>query len=324
MIPSQISEIALSAEIDGIRIPARLTMPERPIGSVLLIPGSLNSDIDGNYAPMFPGQPPITTNVYRDLAHQLGSLEIAVLRFAKTGPGTGSEVVHTDLAAAKYKLFSQRLRVAGVFLSELQKNCPHMAPVIAGHSEGAVVASLLARADPTVRGVILLSGPARPLLHLMVSQQFESDQRHGRATPEREQHYQAALAALADFAASRPLPQDIAGNPYMAFLSFAGRPENAPYLRSLESVDPAAEFAGVLQPALIVQGGRDMSVFPGNAETLHRMKPDAKLVLFPELQHCYKKVPEGLSPQESFAVDSESDPAVAQAVASWMASLRRS
>ena len=313
-------ETTLSPIIDGIQIPGLLTMPDHPTAALLLIPGSLNSDIDGNFASMFPGQPSIAPHAYKDLAAQLAALNIAVMRFAKTGPGTGSVVVDKEASAA-YKNFAQRVRVAGIFLAELLARLPGLPVVAAGHSEGSVVATLLARNHTEIRGLILLSGPAQPLLHLMARQQFESDRRHGRLTPERERQYAAAVVLLDDFAASRPLAADFAANPYLGMLAFAARPENTPYLRSLELVDPAAEFAQVAQPALIIQGGRDESVAPDNADFLHCAKPAAEVSRFPELQHFYKRVPEGIAPQESFAYSSESDPAVANAIANWIAGL---
>ena len=314
-------EIKITPVIDGLQLPGILVMPEHPVASVLLIPGSLNSDVDGNFAPMFPGQPSATPHAYKNLALQLASRGIAVLRYAKSGPGTGAVVVNKKEAAEKYRMFPQRVRVAEVFLSELRQRMPAVPCSVAGHSEGAVVATLLAQSHKEIVGVLMLSGPALPLLRLLATQQFESERRAGKVTAELGRQYAAALRMFEDFVASRPLPEDFASNPFAGVLSFAVAPDHAPYLRSLESVDPAAEFAKVTQPALIIQGERDASVAPVNAEMLHRAKPDAQVQLFPELQHFYKKVPEGLSPQESFAQTSESDPAVAEAIANWIMQL---
>jgi len=318
---NNMDETKISPVIDGVQIPGTLLIPQHPVASLLLIPGSLNSDVDGNYAPTFPGQPSVAPHAYKDLALQLGTNGIAVLRFAKTGPGTGSVVVDKEGAPEKYKLFSQRVRVAEVFLSELRRRVPGIPCIVAGHSEGAVVAMLLTQSHKEIRGIVTLSGPAQPLLHMMLKQQFQSDRRDDKVTPELERQYAAALSMLDGFVASRPLPEDYMTNPYAAFFSFAVRPENAPYLRSLESIDPAVEFGKILQPALIIQGGRDGSVAPENAELLHSVKPDSKVKLFPELQHFYKRVPDGLSPQISFSQTSECDPLVAQTISSWIVAL---
>ncbi|HUX67880.1 MAG TPA: alpha/beta fold hydrolase [Terriglobales bacterium] len=314
-------DLRLSLVMDGIELPAALTLPPQPLAALLLIPGSLNSDVDGNFAPMFPGQPACLPHAYKDLAEQLAAARLAVLRYAKTGPGTGALVRDQALAAERYRSFHQRPRVAAAFLDELARRLPTLPLAVAGHSEGAVVATLLARARPDVRALALLSGPSKPLLHLMLWQRFEQDRAAGAAGPEAEQAYAHAMAWAADYAADRPLPADLAHNPYAAMIPFFLQPQNAPYLRSLEQVDPAAEFAQVLQPALILQGGRDPSVIPENADRLLQANPRATVARFPQLQHFYKRAPEGLSPQESFALAQESDPQVAQALAEWLRSV---
>ncbi|HVA64933.1 MAG TPA: hypothetical protein VNF74_14505, partial [Terriglobales bacterium] len=52
---------------------------------MLLVPGSLNSDVDGNFAPLFPGQPALAPHAYKDLAEQLAASDLAVLRYATFG-----------------------------------------------------------------------------------------------------------------------------------------------------------------------------------------------------------------------------------------------
>jgi hypothetical protein len=59
-------------------VACRFTMPnDAPRGAVLLLPGSLYSDVDGNYPSMN-----LRPHVYADLAQQLGERGFAVLRMA--------------------------------------------------------------------------------------------------------------------------------------------------------------------------------------------------------------------------------------------------
>jgi alpha-beta hydrolase superfamily lysophospholipase len=314
------NETRFALDVDGLEIPAVMTAPEAAEAALLLIPGSVNSDADGDYAPMFPGQPAVTPHAYRDLAEQLYERKVAVLRFAKNGPGTGCVVRDAEMAKARYREFGQRLRVAEAFFEELGRRAPGLRRLAAGHSEGAVVATQLARERGSeVAGLVLLSGPSLPLLRLMIWQRYEQDRAAGGLTPERERQYAEACAWAGDYAAGRPLPPGTGGgNPYAEMLPFFLQPANVPYLRSLEQVDPAAELARTTLPVLLVQGGRDPSVIPANAGRLRAARPDAALAEFPRLQHFYKEAPEGASPEQLFGLWTPSDPAVAAAMAKWM------
>lgn len=313
------TEARLSLVVDGLEIPAVFTAPPSARAALLLVPGSLNSDVDGNYAPMFPGQPETRTNVYRDLAAQLAERGVAVLRFAKSGPGTGCVVLDEALRRERYRTFPQRVSVANAFLDELAQRAAGLPLAIAGHSEGAAVATLLAQRRPDVRRLVLLAGPSKPLLQLMIWQMYERDRAAGRATAAHDAHYARGLAIAHDYAAGRDFGEVPADNPYTAMVPFFLRPDAEPYLRSVEQVDPAAELAKVAQPVLLVQGTHDLSVDPPNAEALRTAQPAARVAYFPELQHCFKRVPAGLDPQRSWMAEGEVDPAVAGAVAGFIA-----
>lgn|SRR6185312_13353166 len=95
---SDFLETPLTLEVDGLRFPARLTVPAAgdPASAILLIPGSLFIDVDGDY-PSWNVHP----HMYADLARQLAARGHAVLRYAKPGPGTGTETVDPERAQAE-------------------------------------------------------------------------------------------------------------------------------------------------------------------------------------------------------------------------------
>ncbi len=293
--------------VAGVEIACRLTFPAgAPQGAVLLLPGSLFSDVDGNYPTMN-----LKPHLYADLAAQLGERGFAVLRMAKIGPGTGSRTVDPQ-AAARHAQFATRAEVAAAGLALLRKSAPARPLIVAGHSEGALVASMLASAADAqaIAGVVLLSGPAAPLLSLM------REQLAAMSPPGADlAMYDQTVAALR---AGQPLPAGAGTNPQTAML--AAMPAfSLDYLRSTDRVDPVAELARVRQPVLIVQGGQDASVPPAHADRLHqgRGKLPTELARFPGLTHFYKVAPPGISPMQSMALDSVSEPAVAQRIASW-------
>lgn len=292
--------------VRGVKIVGRLTQPAgRAKAAVLLLPGSLYSDVDGNY-PTWNMSP----HAYRDLALQLAARGVAVLRQAKIGPGTGSETLDPEAAKA-HRLFETRVEVASVALDHLRHVLPDARCYVAGHSEGALVASFLApkRVD-AIAGVVSLSGPALRLLDLMRGQM---------AGMTLGADLSALDACIAAIRAGQPMPDAAKTNPQTQMLA-SMPPESHTYLRSVDAVDPLAAIAAVRQPVLIVQGGRDASVTPEQADQLAAARkglPTAN-ALFPELQHFYKRAAPGMNPMEAFALSDESDPAVADAIAGWL------
>lgn len=303
---AEMTEDDATLTIMGVRIPGLLTRPAGPArASVLLLPGSLYADVDGNY-PLWNATP----HTNKDIAHQLAAHGIAVLRQAKIGPGTGSQTVDAEAAKA-HQHFLARVTVASQALAHLAKSVPDTRLYVAGHSEGAVVASLLA-AEPAspLKGLISLSGPALRLLDIMRSQAAAM--------------FPGADLALLDacYAAVRngkPLPEGGRSNPTTQML--ANMPlEALSFIREIDAVDPCAALAAAPQPALLVQGGRDQSVFPEQVDQLaaaRRNRPTA-VVKFPELQHMYKRAKPGLNAMESFMLSSDSDPTVTDEIAKWI------
>lgn len=64
-----------------------------------------------------------------------------------------------------------------------------------------------------------------------------------------------------------------------------------PYLISLFRQDPAAAFARVRVPALILQGDHDIQVSVQDAEMLHAANPDAQLQIITGMNHVMRIVP---------------------------------
>jgi len=94
------------------------------------------------------------------------------------------------------------------------------------------------------------------------------------------------------------------------------------YLREYDEIESRKLIADLSCPVLIVQGLEDTSVYPDNAEMLFEARKGnparTDLALLPGLQHFYKKVPAGLDPMAVFGLETESDPAVAEAIGAWL------
>jgi len=296
----------------GFAIPCKLARPAGAAkGALLILPGSLFIDVDGDMP--FMG---IRPHAYADIAGQLSALGWASLRMAKIGPGTGSRVVDEPLARQN-ATFEARVTYAADALARLRAAVPTGPLIVAGHSEGAVVANRLA-ADPRGRGisgVVSLSGPALRLLDILRGQVAGMAPAGGDLS--------VLDAALAAIRAGRPLPSEAAKNPQTMMLA-SMPPASLTYIAQVDAIDPLAAVAAVKQPMLLVQGERDDSVTPDQVDALAKARGRRPTTVqrFPGLTHFYKVAAPGLAPQAAMALSTPSDPAVAGAMAAWAARLR--
>lgn len=306
-------------EAVGWSIPAAITTPAsgEPASLVVLVPGSLFSDVDGDY-PMFNAHP----HVQRDLARQLAGLGHAVIRYAKRGPGTGAELVDPS-RQDEGRQFRARVTVMDAALALLQARVgeagAHLRSVVAGHSEGAVVVSMAAERGRPPDGVVILSGPSVGIFGIMREQLPLPP-----ASP--NEAYAAYDRVVATLRAGGALPELDPNDPTLQSLAFIGQAGEAAvrYMVQIDAVDPVATLRRVMQPVLIVQGGRDGSVPAHHADLLRTAREAAGLptefAFFPELTHMYKVAPEGMDPMTAFMLDTDSDPAVTDRMDAWIRS----
>lgn len=308
-------EIALTLSVSGYAVPAILTLPARgaPVGGVLLVPGSLYSDVNGDYPGwnVFPH-----TNAH--LARQMAERGLAVYRFAKLGPGTGSEVVDAE-AAARVRDWAGRMTIARAalvhFRAELAaRNVATPRIVLAGHSEGAVVVSVLARDGVDADGVVLLAGPAVGILSVM------REQVPAMRPPEDREAVLADLdRVITAIMADQPIPDELKSREGIGGLAMMP-PEGMRYMRECEATDPAAAIAAYDGPVLIIQGTRDANLGVHHAEQLRAARGDrpTEMRILDGLSHMFKRVPEGVAGAEAFGFPGPTDERVADAVRAWV------
>lgn len=250
-----------------------LLLPQEPTPPpvVLIVAGSGPTDRNGNN----PASGRLD-NLKR-LALLLAGEHIASVRFDKRGvaasqPATPDE---RDLSVERY--------VADVVAwGRMLKADPRFGPLILlGHSEGALIASLAAE-QAGASAVITVAGSGRPVADVLREQLAQrlppAQLARGNAVIDRLQAGQTTLDV--------PAP-----------LREVFRPSVQPYLISLLRQDPAAAFARLPMPALILQGRNDVQVEVADAERLKAAKPDAQLVVIEGMNHMLRISPRNMSQQ---------------------------
>ncbi len=248
-----------------------LPRSDAPVPVVLIVSGSGPTDRDGNNPD--GGR----TDSLKRLAWVLASHNIASVRYDKRG-------VAASLAAAPdERSLSVEGYVADVVAwgQKLKADPRFGSLILLGHSEGALIATLAAP-QLDAAALISIAGSGRPV-DLVVRQQMANNLPPGLMLRANE---------LLDSLKAGQLDNDIPAPLRPIF-----RPSVQPYLISLFRQDPAAAFARLKIPALIVQGRNDIQVGVGDAQALKAARPDAQLVLIAGMNHVLRIVPDDIKSQ---------------------------
>lgn len=277
----------------GHTLAGTLTVPRgasAPVPAVVLISGSGAQDRDAGI-PVVPGY-----RFFRQIADTLGRRGIAVLRLDDRGWGASGGDVQTatteDLAADT--------RAAVEWLRGRSEIDPARVGLV-GHSEGAIIAPMLAVADARIPALALLAGPSWSGRRIMDFQLRESLQGQGLAG-----------AGLDSAFAKGVVARDAA----------AGQ---IPWVRWFMEHDPLPVARRVRAPVLILHGQTDRQVTAEQAEALGGAileggAADVTVTLFPGLNHLFIPDPVGTADPASYAaLPSKVVPAeVLGALADWL------
>jgi dienelactone hydrolase len=278
----------------GYTLAGTLTVPKNaagPVPAVVLISGSGAQDRDAAM-PAVPGY-----RFFRQIADTLGRRGIAVLRLDDRGWGASggdpSRATSADLA--------EDTRAAVEWLRARADVDPTRVGLV-GHSEGAIIAPMLAAADPQVRAIALFAGPSWTGRRILDYQLREALRGQGLAGAE----LNAAFARGV-------IERDAAAARY-------------PWVHWFMAYDPLPAARRVRAPVLILHGRTDRQVTPEQAEELGAAileggGTDVTVTIFPDLNHLFIPDPDGTAdPARYAALPSKEVPAeVLGALAGWLA-----
>lgn len=253
---------------DGLTLAGTLTMPNHASGArmpaVVMITGSGPQDRDEGSPSLAKWRP------FRDIADTLSRRGIAVLRLDDRGVG-GSDAGPATATSAD---FADDIRAALAWLRTRPNVDPRRLGVV-GHSEGGMIAPMVAATDTTLRAVVIIAGTASRGDSILEMQRRYLLSRDTSLTAAKRD----SLLKLADAAADSAYR--VPG-----------------WLHYFASYDPLPTARRVRAPTLILQGESDHQVPVSEARTLAaamRAAGNSHVTLrtFPQMNHLLVQDPVG-------------------------------
>jgi alpha-beta hydrolase superfamily lysophospholipase len=280
------------AQGDTFSLAGTLTVPvagAKPYPAVVTITGSGQQTRDEDLWPLLPDYRP-----FRQIAERLARVGVAVLRMDDRGvggsggqPGTTADYANDVRALVAWLRARPDIAAGKIFLL--------------GHSEGGMIAPLVAATDPKLAGIVLLAGPSetgRTILTYQLSRPIETAP--GLADSVRRAELAQVPARVQQFAQA-----------------------NA-WTKWFIDYDPLPTARKVKVPVLILQGALDRQISAGQADTLAAAiraagNRDVTEKVFPGLNHLFLHTTGDGSPIEYPGLtDTQVGPEVLDEIATWV------
>ena len=241
----------------GHTLAGTLTLPKsasraNPVSAIVTVTGSGPQDRDENIG--LPGFRP-----FRQIADSLGRRGIAVLRMDDRGTGASGGTFKGSTSAD----FAEDVRAGLAYLRTRPEIRADRLGVL-GHSEGAIIAPMVAEKEPSLRAIVLLAGIAQPGRTALQFQLKNLIEHNTKLTPEMRESQIAELP--------KRMEAMMAADPWVKFFL---------------TYDPAPTMRRVKTPVLILTGARDQQALPaevalqeaafkegGNKDVTARVLPD--------------------------------------------------
>lgn len=291
-----------TAEDVTVRTPAghslagTLTLPRGasgPVPAVVTITGSGQQDRDESI-PVVAGY-----RLFRQVADTLSRRGIAVLRMDDRGIGASGGDVNGTSAD-----FADDIR-AGVAFLRARQEIDGRRIALVGHSEGGMIAPMVAAEDPQLAAIVLMAGPSQPgrqIIDYQLAMMLDLDT---TLTPARRDSAIAATRA--------------------EFEQGAGR---AAWMQYFLAYDPLPTLRRVRQPVFVMHGATDRQVTVEQAEQIAATLRSAgnagvTVRVFDGRNHLFLRDPEGYPPGYATLPSGRVDGEVLGALADWLATTLR-
>ena len=258
----------------GHTLAGTLTLPKganraKPVAAIVTVTGSGPQDRDE--AIGLPGFRP-----FRQIADTLARRGIAVLRMDDRGTGESGGTFKGSTSAD----FAEDVRAALAYLRTRPEIRPNRLGVL-GHSEGAIIAPMVAEKEAGLRAIVLLAGiaqPGRTALHFQIKNMYERDT---KLTPEKRAELISGIPARID-----------------------GMSAADPWMKFFLTHDPGATMRRVKTPVLILTGSRDQQAVPAEVALMEAAfkeggNKDVTARVLPDLNHLFVHDTDGFPPNYS-------------------------
>ncbi|MGI8496871.1 MAG: alpha/beta hydrolase family protein [Gemmatimonadaceae bacterium] len=273
-----------------------------PFPAVVMITGSGQQDRDEALA--LPGLEKFRP--FRQIAEALAARGIAVLRVDDRGVGrSGGSALDDDATTSGYAN-DTRAQVAWL---RARPDIDGDRIALIGHSEGAIIAPLVAVSDPRIAAIVLLAGTAKPGISVSGEQYGYMLSVDSSTTAEQR------AKLLAD--------QRAALEGMLSATTAKGKPGVA-WMKEFLTYDPGPTIRQVKQPILVLQGAKDRQVLADHATRLAQgaregSNRDVTLRVFPDLNHLFLPALTGAFAEYSHLSVTSLGDDVLGAIGDWLA-----
>ena len=258
------ASVPVTLSTDTGEIHGTLSVPDNASRTaVLIIAGSGPTDRNGN--SLVTG---IATNTYKMLADSLVARGYASLRYDKRGIAASAAAG----ADESQLTFDAYIDDAAAWAEWLAADERFDRVVLAGHSEGGLIALVAAKRTDKVVAVVTLAG---------VGESIDATFRRQLGTqpePYRSECMRIIDELKAGRTVSDPMPE----------LAALFRPSVQPFLISQMRYEPSNEARTLSQPLLVVQGTTDIQINLNDAIKLSTVNPRTRLAIISEMNHVLK------------------------------------
>ena len=272
---STITSESIALKNDSILLPGALTynktLSQQPL--VIFVHGSGNVDRNGNQAGVN-----IRANYIKQLADSLNTRGIAFYRYDKR-TATPANMKHL-LKGTNLDSFVDDVAIA---VNKFKNDTRFSSITLIGHSQGSTVAMLAAQ-NNEVNKYVSLAGLSRKFEDFIIDEFTKASEEFGAIAARhfKELHATGSIKEV---------------HPQLAHIF---PKQNIPFLLNWMQYDPSLEIQKLNIPILLINGTKDIQVFPMDAEKLHKANPNSTLVIIKDMNHVLKTILKDEDNQKSY------------------------